>query len=187
MSQKVGYIRVSTVDQNTARQLDGIELDRVYEDKVSGKNKERPALKDMLDFVREGDVIYVHSLDRLARNLDDLRGMVTELTNRGIEINFLKENLTFKKDSNAMSQLLLSVMGAFAEFERNLILERQREGIAIAKANGAYKLVGRKPISKTDMPGKVLKLRSEGMAIAKIAKKLDISRPTIYKIIKDCG
>ena len=141
--QSVGYVRVSTADQNTARQthqLAGLSLDRVFTDIASGKDTNRPQLTAALIHLREQDVLYVHSMDRLARNLEDLRKIVTDLTDRGVTVKFIKEGLEFDKNANSVSKLLLSIMGAFAEFERNLIRERQREGIAIAKTNGVYKL-----------------------------------------------
>src|SRR6201998_3728325 len=141
--KRIGYVRVSTLDQHTERQLDGQHLDKTFTDKASGKNAERPQLQAALDYLRDGDVLVVHSMDRLARNLDDLRRIVTELTGRGGIVEFAKEHLTFTSEDNAMSKLLLSVMGAFAEFERALLKERQREGIALAKRKGVYK--GRKP------------------------------------------
>src|SRR4051812_41586272 len=127
--KRVGYIRVSSVDQNELRQLDGVQVGKKFTDKAIGKDTQRPQLQAALDYVRDGDVLVIHSMDRLARNLDDLRRMVTELTGRGVIIEFVKEHLTFTSEDNAMSKLLLSVMGAFAEFERALIKERQREGI----------------------------------------------------------
>src|SRR4051794_27595454 len=131
--QRVGYIRVSTVEQNTDRQLDGVHLDRTFTDKCSGKDTQRPELTAMLEFVREGDVVVVHSMDRMARNLDDLRKLVSTLTGRGIKVEFIKESLTFTPDKESpMAKLLLSMLGAVAEFERAQIKERQREGIAIA-------------------------------------------------------
>ena len=129
---RVGYIRVSSVDQNTVRQLDGIAVERTFTDKASGKDTTRPALDEMLAFVRDGDTVIVHSMDRLARNLDDLRRVVRSLTGKGVRVDFVKESLAFTGDDSPMATLLLSVMGAFAEFERALILERQREGIAAA-------------------------------------------------------
>ena len=144
---RIGYIRVSSFDQNPERQLDQVPLDKVFTDKASGKDTERPALEALLTFVREGDTIVVHSLDRLARNLDDLRRLVATLTKRGIQIQFVKEGLYFTGEDSPMANLLLSVMGAFAEFERALIHERQREGIALAKQRGAYR--GRKPTLST--------------------------------------
>ena len=139
---RVGYIRVSSIDQNPERQLEGIALDKTFTDKASAKDVNRPQLMEMLDFVREGDVIIVHSMDRLARNLEDLRRLVQNQTQRGIRIEFVKEGLSFSGDDSPMATLLLSVMGAFAEFERALLKERQREGIALAKKRGVYR--GRK-------------------------------------------
>src|SRR5947209_17356597 len=128
--QRVGYVRVSTVQQNTARQLDGIEVDRLFDEKASAKSTARPVLQDVLRYLREGDTLIVHSMDRLARNLLDLRQIVEGLTARGVMVQFVKESLTFTADAAPMAKLLLNMMGAFAEFEREIILERQREGIA---------------------------------------------------------
>lgn len=138
----IGYIRVSSFDQNVSRQLEGLTLDRVFTDKASGKDIKRPELEHLKQFVREGDTVVVHSMDRLARNLDDLRQTVRSLTAKGVNIRFAKENLTFSGEDSPLANLLLSVMGAFAEFERSLIHERQMEGIALAKKRGAY--IGRK-------------------------------------------
>jgi DNA invertase Pin-like site-specific DNA recombinase len=141
---------VSSVDQNTDRQLEGLELDKVFTDKASGKDTKRPQLQAALDYIREGDVLIVHSMDRLARNLDDLRKMVLDLTKKGVHVQFIKENLTFTGEDSPMSNLLLSLLGAVAEFERSMIRERQREGIALAKKAGVYK--GRKPsLTASDM------------------------------------
>ena len=136
---RVGYIRVSTLDQHTDRQLDGIDTDQVFTDKASAKDTDRPQLNEMLRFVRASDTVIVHSMDRLARNLDDLRKIVRALTDKGVSVEFIKEQLTFTGEDSPMANLLLSVMGAFAEFERALIRERQAEGIAKAKQRGAYK------------------------------------------------
>ena len=137
----VGYARVSTVDQVTERQLEVLNqygIDRLFEDKASGKDINRPALTEAIKYVRDGDTLVVHSLDRLARNLVDLLSLVEELTNRGVSVKFIKENLTFTKtESDPFSKLTLQMLGAFAQFERSLIRERQREGIAIAKKAGA--------------------------------------------------
>jgi Resolvase, N terminal domain len=137
--QQVGYLRVSSLGQNEARQLEGLALDKRFTDKASGKDVKRPQLAAMQSFVREGDTVFCHSMDRLARNLDDLRRIVLGLTERGVHIVFVKENLTFTGEDSPMSNLLLSVMGAFAQFERELIRERQREGIAIARREGKYR------------------------------------------------
>ena len=134
--QRIGYIRVSSLGQNTDRQLEGVQIDRTFTDKVSGKDINRPKLQEMLEFVREGDTVVVHSMDRLARNLDDLRRTVQQLTKKGVAVEFMHEHLTFTGEDTPMANLLLSVMGAFAEFERALIRERQLEGIALAKQRG---------------------------------------------------
>ncbi len=119
--QRIGYIRVSSFDQNPERQLEGVPVARVFTDKASGKDTQRPELERLLAFVREGDTVVVHSMDRLARNLDDLRRIVQSLTKRGVRIEFAKEGLTFTGEDSPMANLMLSVMGAFAEFERALL------------------------------------------------------------------
>lgn len=141
---RIGYVRVSSLGQNTARQLEGLELERVFTDKASGKDTHRPQLEQLLSYVREGDTVVVHSLDRLGRNLLDLQSLVLQLTGKGVTVEFIKEHMVFKPgEQDSMSTLLFSIMGAFAQFERDLIRERQLEGIAQAKKRGAYK--GRKP------------------------------------------
>ena len=176
--KRIGYVRVSTLDQNESRQLEGVQLDKRFVDKASGKDTKRPQLLAALDYLRDGDVLVVHSMDRLARKLDDLRKIVLGLTERGVVVEFVKEHLTFTTEDNAMSKLLLSVMGAFAEFERSLIRERQREGIALAKKAGVYR--GRKP-SLT--PERVAQLRARvaaGEKKAALAREFGISRETLY-------
>ena len=128
--QRIGYVRVSSFDQNPERQLDQIQVDKTFTDKASGKDTQRPELEALLSFVREGDTIVVHSMDRLARNLDDLRRLVQKLTKRGVRIEFAKESLVFTGEDSPMANLMLSVMGAFAEFERALIRERWRSSAA---------------------------------------------------------
>jgi DNA invertase Pin-like site-specific DNA recombinase len=140
--QRIGYVRVSTLDQNEKRQLESQVLDRVFTDKASGRDTSRPELTELLRFARNGDTVVVHSMDRLARNLDDLRALVQGLTGKGVRVEFVKESLVFTGEDSPMANLMLSVMGAFAEFERSLIRERQREGIALAQQRGAYR--GRK-------------------------------------------
>jgi DNA invertase Pin-like site-specific DNA recombinase len=141
--QRIGYVRVSTVEQNAERQLDGVALDCTFTDRASGRDVNRPELQSLMKFARDGDTVVVRSMDRLARNLDDLRRIVQEMNGRGVKIEFFKEQLTFSGEDSPMATLLLSVMGAFAEFERALMRERQREGVALAKERGAYK--GRRP------------------------------------------
>lgn len=176
--QTVGYVRVSTLDQNAERQLDGLALDKVFTDKASGKDTNRPQLAAALEYVRDGDTLVVHSMDRLARNLEDLRRTVRELTGRGVRVQFAKENLTFAGDDSPMSTLLLSMLGAVAEFERSMILERQREGIAIAKAKGVYK--GRKPALSDDQAAEVARRLAGGEAATALAAEFGVSRATVY-------
>lgn len=179
----IGYIRVSTHDQNTARQLDGVRLDKIFEERASGKDAERPVLKACLDYVRDGDVLHVHSIDRLARNLQDLLFLVSALKSKGVTIKFHKEKLEFTgagEKGDAFQELQLHIIAAVAQFERALILERQREGIAIAKKNGKYKTVGRKPaLSATQVEDVRAKLRA-GATVAALAKEYGVSRQTIY-------
>ena len=180
--QRVGYIRVSSMDQNPDRQLEGVEVDRVYTDKISAKDVNRPELQALLSFVREGDTIVVHSMDRLARNLDDLRSLVKSQTEKGIQIEFIKEGLTFSGEDSPMATLLLSVMGAFAEFERALIKERQREGIELAKKRGVYK--GRKKSLSEDQIELLKSQIANGETKASIARAFNISRETLYQYLK---
>ena len=177
----IGYIRVSTTSQNADRQLDGIEVDKTFIDHASGKTTNRPELVAMLDYARDGDTIIVHSMDRMARNLDDLRSLVNQLTGNGIRIQFIKEGLTFGSQDSATSTLLLSVMGAFAEFERSLIAERQAEGIAAAKTRGVYK--GRKPSLTADQQAELVAAASNGVAKTELAERFGVSRQTVYRIL----
>lgn len=184
--QIVGYVRVSSIDQNLARQLEQLKhenVDKVFEDKASGATTKRPAFQQMLDYVREGDTIVVCSMDRLARNLSDLLSITTELHAKGINIKFLKENILLDASGteHAMTRLLMSMLGAVAEFERSLIRERQREGIELAKKRSAYK--GRKP---TD-PSIIEKARSkiqQGIPLSKVAREFEISHSTLYRHFK---
>jgi DNA invertase Pin-like site-specific DNA recombinase len=178
----IGYVRVSSVDQNTERQLDGIELDKTFEDKCSGCNTNRPALKAMLDYIREGDTLYVHSMDRLARNTVDLLQLVERLTQDGITVVFTKQALTFSGEASPMNMLLLTMLGAMAQFERALIRERQAEGIALAKQKGVYK--GRKP-TLNGAQAQELRLRAADPAICKssLAREYGISRTALYRYL----
>ncbi|MEU9805455.1 recombinase family protein [Mycobacterium sp. NPDC050853] len=202
--QRVGYVRVSDADQNVARQLDGLDviidrgqievtlaqipetqldgvaLDRVFIDQASGKDTNRPQLGAALAYVREGDTLVVHSMDRLARNLDDLRRIVREQTGRGVKVEFVKESLTFTGDDAPMSTLLLSMLGAVAEFERSMIRERQREGIEIAKGKGVYK--GRKPALTDEQTAVVLERLAAGESPVDLAAEFGVSRATVYNV-----
>jgi len=175
----VGYRRVSTLDQNLDRQDLG-EVDKVFEEKLSGKSaKDRPALQAMIEYVREGDSVVVYSIDRLARDLRDLQEIIQRLNDNGVTITFLSERLTFSADKeDAFAKLQLQMMGAFAEFERNIIRKRQAEGIVKAKAKGVYK--GRKPTIDRE---KVTALKEEGLSTYKIAETMGISRMSVHRIL----
>ena len=180
--QRIGYIRVSAFDQNVDRQLEGLALDKVFTDKASGKDVNRPQLEAMLSFIREGDTVVVHSMDRLARNLDDLRRLVQSLTKRGIRIEFAHESLTFTGEDSPMANLMLPATGALAELERALIRERQRAGIALAKQRGAYR--GRKKSLSDDKVAELTQRVAGGEQKATIARDLGISRETLYQYLR---
>ena len=182
IGQRIGYIRVSTLDQHVDRQLEGIEVDKAFIDKASGKDTKRPQLELLMSFVRTGDTVIVHSMDRLARNLDDLRRIVHTLTGRGVCIEFVKEHLSFTGEDSPMASLMLSVMGAFAEFERALINERQREGIALAKQRGAYK--GRKKSLSQAAVAQLRERLTTGISKAQAAREFGISRQTLYQYVR---
>jgi DNA invertase Pin-like site-specific DNA recombinase len=180
----LGYKRVSSLEQNTARQLEGVAVDVVFEDKVSGKSVERLELQNLLRTAYKGDLVVVHSMDRLARNLVDLKNIVSELVASGAEVQFLKEQLTFSGKADPYSELMLNMMGSFAQFERELIKSRQAEGIAIKKAAGGYAGKGRKR-EITDAQVAEIKQRVDAREKkAKIAKDMGISRESIYKYLK---
>jgi DNA invertase Pin-like site-specific DNA recombinase len=176
---KIGYLRVSSLDQNTARQLDGIPLDRSFTDHASGKDTKRPELAALLSFIREGDTLIVHSMDRLARNVDDLRAIVRDLTRRGVKVQFMREALTFTGDDSPMSNLLLSVLGAVAQFDRDLIRERQREGIELAKRRGAYK-GGRYKFTQEQAAAVAARVAA-GESPTELAREFNVHRQTIYR------
>ena len=180
--QRIGYVRVSSFDQKTDRQLVGVDVDRIFTDKASGKDTERPELAQMVTYVREGDTIVVHSMDRLARNLEDLRALVRTLTSKGVRVEFMKESLVFTAEASPMSLLLLNVMGSFAEFERALIRERQREGVAIAKAKGVYK--GRKRVLTIEQTEIVRQRVAGGAKKAALARELNVSRETVHRYLR---
>ncbi len=180
--QRIGYVRVSTADQNPERQLEHVDVDRVFTDRASGKDAVRPQLTQMLAFAREGDTVVVHSMDRLARNLDDLRRIVQGLTNRGVRVEFIKEHLTFSGEDSPMAQLMLSVMGAFAEFERALLRERQREGIALAKQRGVYK--GRKKSLGPEQVKELVGRANAGESKTQLAAAFGVSRETVYQYLR---
>lgn len=180
---QVAYIRVSSVGQNTERQLadTGIEFDKIFDDEASGKNTERKGLKDMLDYVREGDTVHVHSIDRLGRSLIDLKTIVTDLNNRGVAVKFHKENLPFEAGKqNPMQTLMFDMLAAFAEFERSIIKERQREGIEKAKEKGVYKKDKRKKVDYTELNAAI----ESGMSYRQVAEKFNVGVGTVDRAVK---
>ncbi|MHB8329550.1 MAG: recombinase family protein [Acidimicrobiales bacterium] len=179
---RIGYVRVSTSEQNAERQLDGLSLDRVFTDRASGKDTGRPKLEEILGYVRLGDTVVVHSMDRLARNLDDLRRIVQDLTGRGVRVEFVHEQLSFTGEDTPMATLLLSVMGAFAEFERALIRERQREGIEIAKRNGVYR--GRKRSLDPERIAELCRRALSSESRSQLARDFGVSRETVYQYLR---
>lgn len=190
-TQTVGYVRVSSHDQNTDRQLDGIALDRIFVDKITGSSKDRPQLTAMIEYVRFGDTVIVHSLDRMARNLEDLLLIIGQLNQKGVIFKSLKENLSFDGSrSNPMDKFLLHVLGAVAEFNRALIREAQKEGIAKAKQQGKYK--GRKPSLTPEQLQELQQMLHhknssveayKQLSLSKIAEHFNVSLPTINRYV----
>ncbi len=181
----VAYVRVSTVEQNTDRQFadfekQGIEIDKVFEEKVSGKDRERPKLQAMIEYVREGDTVYIESYSRLARNTRDLLNIVHELEEKGVTVVSLKENFD---TSTPQGRLMLTFMQGIAQFERDLIKERQAEGIAIAKEQGKFA----KPVTPKPAGWKELysQYKQREITATALAKKLGISRSLLYKWIRE--
>ena len=174
---KIGYRRVSSESQNLDRQ--DFVCDKMFEEKVSGAKRDRDALAQMKEFAREGDEVIVWSIDRLARDLRDLQDIIQRLKDKGVSVSFLKEKLVFSGDADdAFARLQLQMMGAFAEFERNIIRQRQAEGIARAKVRGVYK--GRK---KTIDENRIRKMKNEGHSVTEISELLGVSRMSVYRCI----
>lgn len=184
-TQTVAYARVSTLDQNLARQEAAFKafghVDKVFSDKASGKSTAgRAGLQECLEYVRAGDTLVVASMDRLARSLPDLLKIVHDLSAKGVTVRFLKEGLTF--DGSAHADFLLGIFGSVAQFERALIRERQQEGIEVAKAEGRYK--GRAPKLTADQQETVRQLKAEGVAVAEISRRFNVSRQAVYRYLK---
>ena len=179
----LGYCRVSTIEQNLDRQLQSMQqygVEKIFEEKVSGKNADRPKLQELLEFAREGDTIVTHSFDRLARSTKDLLNIVELLTHKGVHLISIKENID---TSTPTGKLLLTVIGAISEFERTNLLERQAEGIAIAKSKGVYK--GRKPIKVEDFEQHYNRWKCREVNKTQLAHELGISRQTLYHLFDE--
>ncbi len=179
--KRIGYKRVSTAEQNPDRQLEGIPLDKVFIDYASAASLDRVKLQIMIEYAREDDIIIVHSMDRLARTVSDLKKIVDDFVSRKINVQFIKENLIFNGENSSLSNLILHIMGAFAEFEHAFIRERQAEGIEVAKKKG--KFLGRKR-KITDEQLEIIKqqLRTKKKRID-IARDFSISAFTLYNYI----
>ena len=179
------YIRVSTIQQKTERQLLDVPCDREYLDKLSGKDKNRPQLQAMLDNLRKGDIVNIHELSRLGRNTKDLLNMVDEIISKEATVHFHKENLIFDgtKKADPFQQLMLGMLSAISQFERELMLERQREGIAIAQAQGKYK--GRKSSFTSEIIDQIKKQFLETKNKAQLAREYGISRGYLYELVKN--
>lgn len=178
--QIVGYRRVSTKGQNLARQELPDVTGRVFEEKLSGANRDRPALHEMLSYIRDGDEVHVHSIDRLARSLTDLNNIVTEINSKGASIRFLSEQLHFQgSNDDPVNKLMFHMLGAFSEFEHSLISKRRREGIEKAKAGGKYK--GRKPSINHDL---VCDLLARGARADEVAEWLSVGVASVFRIRK---
>lgn len=187
----VAYIRVSTVDQNTDRQLAdvGIEFDKVFEDKASGKDTQRPQLQAMLEYVRDGDTLHVHSIDRLSRSLEDLISTVKSLNAKGVAVNFHKENLEFTAEKiSPMNDLILNIFGAVAQLERALSKERQMEGIAKAKDKGVYNKERKKKVSYEEIYQRHVDGNKDGnkLSYRQLAKELGVGHGTVERAINAC-
>lgn len=181
--QVVGYVRVSTIDQNEARQLEAIgEVDRLFSEKVSGKRREREQLEEMMEYVREGDVVRVKSPDRLSRSTRDLLALIEELRAKGVEVEFV-DNPSLNTDT-PQGEFMLTILGAVAQLERSVARERQAEGIAIAKANGVY---DREPKLTDGQLSTARELVKHGIPKAAIARELGVSRQTLYTALAGKG
>jgi len=178
---QIGYVRVSSIGQNTSRQLEGVELDEVFEEKVSAKNMQRPKLEECLRFLRKGDVLHVHSIDRLARSLIDLESIVSGLIDRGVEVRFHKENLYFSDENTPMEILLRQILGSFAQFERSLINERRKEGMAAARARGIK--FGRPQKLTSDQLKQLKADKAAGTPMKELCAKYGLARSGIYRLL----
>ena len=184
---RVAYVRVSTVEQNEARQLEALkkyDIEKWYTEKVSGKDTNRPKLQEMLDFVREGDTVYIHDFSRLARSTKDLLEILEELTAKGVTLISNKENLD---TGTATGKLMLTVIAAINEFERQNLLDRQKEGIEIAKKEGKFKGGQVKQIDDAAFNAAYEKYKNRELNKTQFAAALKVSRPTLDKLLKDKG
>ena len=183
LGKRFGYVRTSSsVSQNTSHQLEGQTLDRIFEEKASGRTLDRPELEAMISVLREGDEVVTHSMDRLARNLGHLHQVVQRMTDKGVQVTFVKEGISFSGEDSPMATLMLSLLGSLAEFDRSRILERQREGIELAKGRGVYK--GRRPSLNEEQVRMIRWRVSAGERKAQLAREYCVSRETLYSYLR---
>ena len=182
--KRIGYIRVSTVEQNPDRQLEGMTLDKRFVDHASGSLMSRPQLDLMMEYVREEDKVFVHSMDRLARSVKHLRSLIDEIVNKGASIHFVKENLTFCCEKSPVADLMLMLMGAVAEFELARIRERQLEGIKLAKKKGLYRGKPRM-FNEAQKQHMYNDFHNFKRPVKEIAKMFGVSQVTIYTYLKE--
>lgn len=182
-SRRIGYVRISGLEQNPDHQLEQIQLTRVFTEHASGKEAQRPEWARLLASAREGDTVVAYSMDRLARNLGDLRSIIQGLVQRGVRIEFIKEGLIFTGEDSPMASLMRLMMGAFADFERALVRERQREGIALAKQRGAYR--GRKKSLNGEQVAELKRRVVAGEKKTRVAQDFGISRETLYQYLRE--
>lgn len=185
MGQTIAYTRVSSYSQSLDRQHELAQsCEKVFSEKASAKTRDRPELNALIAYAREGDLVRVYSVDRLARDLRDLDDIVKQLLDKGVSVEFTKEHIVFSPSETAdpAQRLMFQMLGAFAEFERSIINERRREGVAAAKAAG--KRAHRPPALTPDQAAEAVVRRSEGVPVARIARDLGVSRNTIYKALR---
>ena len=184
---ELAYFRISTEKQSFERQknFENVIIDKVFCDKLSGKDTNRQGLLDMIDFAREGDTVHIHSFDRCSRNLKDLLSIIHTLNAKKVKIHFHKENLIFTGEDNPMNNLMVGLLGAVAEYERNLIVERVRQGVKIAHAKGHYKNSGRRFNHSPEIRQEIREKRKQGMRPVDLAKLYNVSRATIYNYLAE--
>ena len=179
----IGYILISQINHNSDKQLEGLELGKIFIEKISIQDISRPKLEEMISFSKKGDTIFVHSMDRLARNMDDFYNIINNLVSKGVAVKFVKERLTFSLDDSSIASLPLLAMRAFSEFERILIEQKRCEKIALAKSRGAYQ--GRKRELSAETVAIIKKSIEKGQKKSDLARKFGISRETLYRYLDE--
>ena len=183
--RKLAYIRIFAFEKNTARQLEVMKFNKTFTDKLSAVNADRPSLIKLIKYIRAGDEVWINSIDRLSKSSIDLHNLIKKITGKGATAHFKTENLTFDGgENNRHKTLHLSTLGAFAQFERELIKQRQAEGIAKAKERGAYANVGRKGLS-VETSNEIKAQRKKGVSATEIAVSVGVGRTSVYRVLRD--